>query len=130
MERRLFLGAVGGSLALPLVGSSAAARPTIAEPSTIESYVTNVADVANVRSLPEPGTPLVFTVDHGRSYDPQSVLVSTPEGRPLGYLPRDQGRIMAALLSSGVGIEGRVDAVKPVPRPSIKLSITVAGASA
>ncbi|ODN70092.1 HIRAN domain-containing protein [Methylobrevis pamukkalensis] len=126
MDRRLFLAALGGGLASG-TGVAGAAAPSQSIGRPIESYVTNVADMNGGLPPPSAGTPLRLRRAANRVYDPRSVLIETADGRPLGYLPTAHGRVIEPLLGAGFVVAGRVEASRPGPRPSVRISITVTG---
>jgi hypothetical protein len=123
MDRRLFLAAMGGGLATTVGTSGAAAGGRTA--ALISTYVSNVEQPRTGKALPGQGCRLALRVEPTRSYDPQSVLVSTTDGETVGYLPPIHGRLIAPLLSAGFPVDARVTSSKSTPRPAVRIQISL-----
>lgn len=48
-----------------------------------------------------PGRPLVLRRDPGNEHDPNAIAVDTPDGRQLGFVPRELAAELAPLLDRG-----------------------------
>lgn len=123
MERRLFLAALGGGIASATTAGASVRKA--ARPALISTYISNVADTNKSRVLPPVGSALELRVDSERAYDRRSVVVSTPDGDALGYLPSVHGRTIEPLLSAGFDMKAKVVASRMMPRPAVRIEISL-----
>ncbi len=121
MDRRSFIAA-GGGLAAMLPGMAAAARHKM---PLVSSYVTNVAETAGRGALPVRAGDAAELRLVERAYDPDSVMVLSPQGVPLGYLPTNQTRLIAPLMRAGMRLPAAVTESREGDRPAIRISISL-----
>lgn len=128
MDRRSFIaGAIGAAAVAPAI---AGPRQHAQATPLVTTYVTNVGDVLGTRLPGVKGGETVALVPVPRSYDNDSILVTTASRRPLGYLPTNQSRILAPMIAAGIPLQAQVVDVKTTPRPVIRLEISMVRAVA
>lgn len=124
MDRRHF--ATGADVAL--VPTSALPRKLArsSELPWFSTYLANVEQALGDAPVPvHPHEPVHLVAVAGDIYDPHAVAVTTPDGRMLGRLPTSQSRIIRPLLEAGRPLAATVGEVRHIPRPAIRIEITV-----
>lgn len=124
MRRRSFIAgaAAGAAAAAPGLGR---ARPEREEVPLLDTYLTNVADVCGDAPVGVVAGENLTLRGRPRPYDSRSISALRQDGRPIGYLPTNQSRILASLLAAGVLMQARVTRVRTGPRPGVAISVCV-----
>lgn len=63
-----------------------------------------------------------------RAYDPLSVAVVAEDGRRLGYLPREHGRVLAPLVDAGLRFSATVVEAAGGRAPRLGIGVDLVGA--
>ena len=128
-RRELLRGApvaLVGAAALGSVGDAYAA-PQAGAITLLESHVAGTFYAGVEKLLPglEVGDPLLLRREPANPYDALAILVLTRAGTKLGYVPRVDNRVLAALLDAGVALDARITAIRPGDWHHLDLVVTM-----
>jgi len=131
MDRRIFIaGAAGALAAAPALAVGRGKPQNAASVPLVTTYVTNVGDVLGAHAPGVANGQLVHLKPEPRAYHRDTIVVVSESERPLGYLPINQSRILAPMIAAGIPLRAEVVEVKTTPRPTIRLAIAIAQATA
>lgn len=113
-SRRTLLKRLGLTALFPLIGAGPACpRQTVRLLGTgINGMAYYDADEALVASL-DTGQALSLRREPGNPFDDRAIEVFMPDGTKLGYIPRDDNPVLAALADAGVPLSARVAGTAP-----------------
>ena len=97
----------GGGLVLP--------KPFMQEIFLFETTVAGTSHVPDIQATAtalQEGDTLAFFREPDNVYDKQAILVQSPSGKKLGYVPQRDNVIFARLMDAGKLLFGRVTSVK------------------
>lgn len=125
MFRRAFIAAGMGALAAaPVLAAANAPAVRGGRHRLTGSYVTSIRPEA--MSGLSPGTNLQLRRDPQRRFEPAQAVAIFAGEKSLGYLPGTSGKLVAALLDSGVAsVDAKVTGIRPGPRPAVDIEIYV-----
>lgn len=92
-------------------GQSGELQPFVQEILLLECHVAGTSHIPSAELEPEldPGKALVLQREPENTHDSLAIRIVLPDGRKLGYVPRDRNEVLARLMDAGKLLFGKLE---------------------